>query len=305
VRFPPVTGPFGLGTGPIAGLYTPVSEADAAATLAAAWAGGVRQYDTAPQYGAGLGERRLGAFLATRPRAEYVVSTKVGRLVTPTGVSWDFSADGVRRSLAESLDRTGLDRFDIVLIHDPDDHWAEAAGQAYPALRALRDEGVVGAIGVGMNQWRMPLRFVRETDIDVVLIAGRHTVLDRTADPELLPECHRRGVAVIAAGVLNSGILADPRPGAPFNYAPAPPEIVARAQALRDVCRSYGVPLAAAALQFPRRDPAVRSVLVGARSPAEVTEDLTLAAHPIPDALWRDLDAAAGTGKLEPGGDAE
>lgn len=297
--------PFGFGTGPLGGLYAPVSDADAAGALAAAWAAGVRLYDTAPHYGAGLAERRLGAFLSGVPRDEVIVSTKVGRLLTPAdnvpaghegffdgsplARVRDYSRDGVLRSLADSAARTGLDRFDLVLIHDPDDHWAAAVTQAYPALAQLRDEGVVGAIGVGMNQWEMLARFVRETDLDAVLLAGRYTLLDRSGGDELLPLCLERGVTVIAGGILNSGILADPTPDARYNYAAAPPAILDRALELRRVCARYGVPLAAAALQYPLRHPAIDAVLIGARSAEEITEDLALTECPVPDELWRQL----------------
>ena len=299
-------GPIGLGTAPLAGLFTPVAEDDAAAALHAAWAGGVRYFDTAPHYGAGLAERRLGAFLGTVPRAEAFVSTKVGRLLVPGPAHpgeagfhgeqalvrrFDFSADGVRRSLVDSLERTGLDRFDLVLIHDPDEHWEQAVGAAYPALAQLRAEGVVGGIGVGMNQSEMLARFVRETDLDAVLVAGRYTLLDRGAADDLLPLCHRRGVQVIAGGVFNSGVLADPVDGAHFDYRPAPPELLARARAMRDLCAGYQVPLAAAAIQFPARHPAVDSVLVGARNGDEVAADLRYAELAIPAQLWERLDA--------------
>ncbi|GAA5189994.1 aldo/keto reductase [Rugosimonospora acidiphila] len=294
-------GPFGLGTAPLAGLYDAVPPEQARAALRAAWDGGVRYYDTAPHYGAGLAERRLGEFLRTVPRAEAVVSTKVGRLLVradgpdeaagfaddaPLRRVIDFSADGVRRSLDESLRRSGLDRFDLVFIHDPDDHWEQAVGQAYPALARLRDEGVVRAIGVGMNQAEMLARFVRETDIDAVLVAGRYTLLDQRADEDLLPACLRRGVAVIAGGVFNSGILADPGPDAHYDYQPAPAPILARALAMQAECQSFGVTLPAAAVQFPRRHPAVTTVLVGARSAEEVDQDLALLDTPVPDELW-------------------
>jgi D-threo-aldose 1-dehydrogenase len=250
-----------------------------------------------------VSERRLGAFLRTRPRSEAVVCTKVGRLLVPGDVPpgdegfhvdtglvrvRDYSRDGVRRSLEASLARTGLDRFDVVLIHDPDDHWPQALDEAYPALADLRAAGVVDAIGVGMNQCAMLGRFVREADIDVVLVAGRYTLLDRKAGDELLPLCRERGVAVVVGGVFNSGVLAG---GAHFNYAPADAAVRARADALRAVCERHGVPLAAAALAFPRRHPAVTTILVGARSAAEVAEDLRLSTVDLPAALWAELEA--------------
>ncbi|GIH52976.1 D-threo-aldose 1-dehydrogenase [Microbispora rosea] len=298
-------GRYGLGTAPLGGLFAPVSEEEAGQTLAAAWEAGIRYFDTAPHYGSGLAEERLGRFLRALPEAaaaEAVVSTKVGRVLVPgqgeeegfpgrTGFVRvrDYSRDGVLRSLDDSLNRTGLDHFDLVFIHDPDDHWEQAAGQAYPALAELRDQGVIGAVGAGMNQAEMLTRFVRETDLDAVLVAGRYTLLDRSAAEELLPECERRGVAVIAGGVFNSGILAG---GTTFNYDAAPPPVLERARGLGRVCASHGVPLPAAALRFPHRHPAVANVLIGARSAEEITEDLALAASDIPDALWEDLDHA-------------
>jgi D-threo-aldose 1-dehydrogenase len=201
----------------------------------------------------------------------------------------DYSRDGVLRSLDDSLARSGLDRFDLVFIHDPDDHWEQAAGEAYPALAELRDQGVVGAIGAGMYQAEMLTRFVRESDLDAVLVAGRYTLLDRSAARELLPECERRGVAVIAGGVFNSGVLAG---GTTYDYDTAPPGVLRRARELDRLCASYGVPLPAAALRFPRRHPAVTTVLIGARSAAEIQEDLRLAAMALPEELWKELDHA-------------
>lgn len=296
----------GLGTAPLAGLFSPVSGDQATAALEAAWQAGIRYFDTAPHYGTGLAERRLGAFLAGHPRAEYAVSTKVGRLLVPGGGPpgadsfygdpglirvRDYSAAGVRRSLTESLERSGLDAFDVVLIHDPDDHWQQAVSEAYPALEKLRAEGAVRAVGVGMNQTAMLARFVTETDLDCVLVAGRYSLLDRSADRELLPLCSKRKVAVLVGGVFNSGILADPRPGAAYDYEPAPDTILWRALALSDRCASYGVPLAAAAIQFPLRQPAVTAVVVGARSAQEVIENAAHAATEIPASLWDELDA--------------
>ena len=295
----------GLGTAPLSGLYAPVGEREAAAALATAWDAGIRYFDTAPHYGAGLAERRLGAFLSGRDRTAATVSTKVGRLLVP-GVPApadqdfhgvpdmirlrDYSAAGVYRSLAESLERTGLDAFDVVLIHDPDDHWEQAVTGAYPALARLRAEGAVRAIGAGMNQTAMLARFVTETDLDCVLVAGRYSLLDRGAARDLLPLCAERGVGVLVGGVFNSGILADPRPGARFDYATAPEEIVHRARELAARCAAYGVPLAAAALRFPLRHPAVTAVVVGARSAEEVADNAAHLNLTIPDTLWHDLD---------------
>lgn len=294
-----------LGTAPIGGLYAPVSDADARATLDAAWQAGIRAFDTAPHYGVGLAERRLGEFLSGQPRAEYAVSTKVGRLLVPSadpvdGVDgfydtprltrvWDFSRDGALRSIDESLGRLGLDRIDLALIHDPDDHAAQALDGAYPALHQLRSEGVVGAIGIGMNQPEIPAWFIARADLDCVLIAGRYSLLDTSAAAELLPECERRGVSVLAGGVFNSGILADPRPGARYDYQPAPPGLVERAQRIRAVCGSYGLPIGAVALAFTLRHPAVTAAVIGARTADEITEDVGYLELYVPEALFAEL----------------
>jgi D-threo-aldose 1-dehydrogenase len=218
-----------------------------------------------------------------------VVSTKVGRLIWDSAVVRDYSRDGVLRSLEESLGRLGLSKVDVVYIHDPDDHWAQAVGAAYPALAELRAQGVVAAIGVGMNQSAMLARFVRETDLDVVLCAGRYTLLDASAGERLLPACIHRRVSVVIGGVYNSGILADPAPGARYDYAPAGHDRVGQARRLEEICARYGVPLKAAAIQFPLRHPAVACVLSGGRSAAEVTENIAMAQHPIPPDLWSAL----------------
>ncbi len=302
-----------LGGAAIGNLFTEVDDATAAATIDAAWDGGIRLFDTAPHYGLGLSERRLGAALSDRPRNDYLISTKVGRLLLPADPPYrpdtagfavpatsvrrfDFSADGVRQSLEQSLDRLGMDRVDIALIHDPDDHCQQALTQAYPALERLRGEGVVRAIGVGMNQAGMLTRFVRETDVDVVLIAGRYTLLDQRAADELLPSAAERGVSVIAGGVFNSGLLADPSDDARFDYDRAPLPMLRRARELEAICGSYGVPLRAAAARFPLGHAAVASVLIGARSPAEINDAIRLRELSIPDALWDALRAEGGSG---------
>jgi D-threo-aldose 1-dehydrogenase len=306
-----------LGGAALGNLFTEVSDEDAAATIDAAWDGGIRTFDTAPHYGLGLSERRFGAALRYRPRHEYVISTKVGRILQPASPSapaapggadtegfavpaaqvrvFDFSADGVRRSLDASLERLGLDRVDIALIHDPDDHGEQALREAYPALERLRGEGVVAAIGVGMNQAEMLTRFVTDTDVDVVLVAGRYTLLDQSAAAALLPAAADRGVAVIAGGVFNSGLLAAPAAGAHFDYRPAPAELVERARQLEAVCAGFGVPLRAAAARFPLRHPAVASVLIGARSPGEIADAVRLRETELPPALWDALSAPVGS----------
>jgi len=294
----------GLGCAPLGGLFEEVSDEAAAETVATAWDRGVRLFDTAPLYGSGLSERRVGAALRDRPRGELVLSTKVGRLLEPDGEAdpmftgapaarpvFDFSYDGALRSLEASLERLGLDRVDVALIHDPDAHYDEAAEGAYVALERLRGEGVVGAIGAGMNQSELLARFARETDVDCLLVAGRYTLLDGGALAELLPLCEEKGIAVIAGGVFNSGILASGDGSGSYDYAPAAPELVERVRALAAVCTRWDVPLQAAALQFPLGHPAVACVLVGCRSAAEVEEDARLFELELPAALWDELRA--------------
>ncbi|QNP74174.1 aldo/keto reductase [Streptomyces roseirectus] len=298
--------PLGFGAAGIGNLFAPVTDEQAGEAITAAWDKGIRYFDTAPHYGLGLSERRLGAALRERPRAEFTVSTKVGRLLEPadgTGDDlaeggfavpathrrvWDFSADGVRRSLEASLDRLGLDHVDIVYLHDPDDHAGQAFDEGYPALERLRSEGVVGAIGAGMNQTAMLTRFVRDTDVDVVLCAGRYTLLDRGALDDLLPAAEERGVSVVIGGAFNSGLLADPKPGATYNYTAAPPELVRRAQYLKSLAERHGSTLRAAALAFCAAHPAVASVLVGARSADQVLDGAEQFATPVPDAFWKE-----------------
>ncbi|MFE1320004.1 aldo/keto reductase [Kitasatospora phosalacinea] len=293
-----------FGAAAIGNLFTAVDDEQAEQAVHAAFACGYRHFDTAPHYGLGLSERRLGAALRHHPRHAYTLATKVGRLLVPDqqpGTDpefavpathrrvWDFSADGVRRSLEASLERLGTDRIDLVHLHDPDDHAEQALREAYPALERLRTEGVIGAIGIGMNQAALPARFVRDTDIDAVLLAGRHTLLDRTGLDELLPLAAERGVCVINAGVFNSGLLADPKPGAPYDYAPAPPGLLTRALALQEVCERHGVPLRAAALHYAAAHPAVATVLVGIRSPEQARDAAELLHQPVPAALWTEL----------------
>jgi D-threo-aldose 1-dehydrogenase len=298
-----------FGAAALGNLFAPVDEEQAAAALEAAWEAGIRYFDTAPHYGLGLSERRVGAALRSRPRDSYTLSTKVGRLLEPvpggTGDDlangfavpashrrvWDFSAEGVRRSIEASLERLGLDRIDLVYLHDPDDHGEQALAQAYPELERLRAEGVVGAIGAGMNQSALLARFVRETDVDVVLLAGRYTLLDQDGLAELLPEAARRGTSVVVGGVFNSGLLAAPRPGATFDYAPASEGLLERALRIQAVCERHGVPLRAAALRFPFGHPAVAGVLVGMRSAAEVQDAVEMAGRAVPAGLWQELRA--------------
>ncbi|MGQ4517033.1 aldo/keto reductase [Streptomyces sp. DW26H14] len=305
----PVTA-LGFGAATLGGLFAPMSDEEAHAALQAAWDAGVRYFDTAPHYGVGLSEERVGRFLADKPRDAYVLSTKVGRLLVPgTGAPEDvqgvdgfhgtpnrvrlrdYSADGVRRSLDESLARLGLDRIDIAFIHDPDEHADQAVAEACPALVALRDEGVLGSVGVGMNQVAVPTRFVRETDIDCLIVAGRYTLLDGSAATALLPLCAERGVDVVGAGVFNSGLLATPDENPTFDYTAAPAPLVARARAIAAVCARHGVPLPVAALAFVRAHPAVRTVLAGMRNAAEVRQNVTSVTTEVPGELWDDLHA--------------
>ena len=290
--------PLGFGCAPIGSLFEPVSDVQAEETLRHAWDAGIRYFDTAPLYGLGSAERRLGSLLRDKPRDDYVLSTKVGRLIrdgarSPDPTSWtefdfDFSYDGVMRSVEASLERLDLDRIDILLIHDPDDHHDEAITGAYNALDLLRHEGTIAAFGAGMNQTEMLVRFAREGRFDCFLVAGRYTLLDRSASSELLPLCEERGVAVIAGGVFNSGLLAG---GSTYDYAPASAELVERVRQLNNICFRHGVPLKAAALQFPYRHPMVASVLTGARSPAEIDENARLFSEELPPELWAELEA--------------
>jgi D-threo-aldose 1-dehydrogenase len=309
----------GLGGASIGGLFRATDDETASAVVAHAWDLGVRSFDVAPLYGYGSAERRMGRVLSEQPRDRFVVSTKVGRLVRSASevgpgaeldrqsaggrddafyadvgdrhVIFDYSADGVRRSVAESLERLGLDRVDILYIHDPDDHWEAAIGEAYPALEQLRAEGVVSAIGAGMNQVAMLERFARETDMDAFLLAGRYTLLDQPALPTFLPLCQARGIAVFVGGVMNSGILADPHPDGRFDYRRASPDVVERVERLRATCQRYDVPLRAAAIQFPLAHPAVTGLIAGVRSTAHLDDYPSAMRRPIPAALWEALRA--------------
>ncbi|MEU3937175.1 aldo/keto reductase [Streptomyces sp. NPDC029044] len=298
----------GFGASVIGNLYRTTSAEDAAAALDTAWDAGIRYFDTAPHYGLGLSERRLGAALRDRPRGEYVVSSKVGRLLVPNenprGVDtegfvvrddlrrqWDFSRDGVLRSIDDTLERTGLDRLDVVYLHDPDDHWRQAADEAMPALADLRDQGVVGAIGAGMNQSAMPARFLRETAADVVMLAGRYTLLDQGALDDVLPAARETGKSVVAVGVFNSGLLSRDRPaaGMKYDYQDAPPDLVRRALAIAEVCEAHGTSLPAAAIAFPHTHPDVVNVTLGMRDADQVTRNAQLHHRSAPDGLWNDL----------------
>jgi D-threo-aldose 1-dehydrogenase len=299
----------GFGGAQVGNLFRATSDDEATGAVEAAWAAGIRYFDTAPHYGLGLSERRLGEVLRGHPRDEYVVSTKVGRWLEPVARTgdpdpegfavpathrrvWDYSRDGVLRSVEASLDRLGLDRIDLVLIHDPDDHARAAFDEAAPALSQLRSEGVIRAYGAGMNQAAMLARFVRETDVDVVMVAGRYTLLDQSAAEDLLPAALDRGVGVINAGIYNSGLLSrpTPQPGARYDYRSVAREVVERVTRITAVCDGFGVDLPTAATAFARRHPAVVSVVVGLRTPDQVHDLLARWPRPVPDALWTALE---------------
>lgn len=298
----------GFGAAVIGNLYRVTPAGEAAAAVDAAWEAGIRYFDTAPHYGLGLSERRLGAALRDRPRDEYVISSKVGRLLVPNehpqGVDsegfvvrddlrrqWDFSRDGVLRSIEDTLERTGLDRLDIVYLHDPDDHWRQAAEEAMPTLADLREQGVIGAIGAGMNQSAMLARFLRETAADVVMLAGRYTLLDQSALDDVLPAAYELGKSVVAVGVFNSGLLSRewPAEGMKYDYQDAPSEVVARARAIAAVCKGHGTTLPAAAIAFPCTHPTVVNVTLGMRDRQQVTQNVELQRSAVPRALWDDL----------------
>jgi D-threo-aldose 1-dehydrogenase len=300
----------GLGTAALGNFLQAMSDADAVAVISRALASGVRYIDTAPLYGHGLAERRVGQAIAGTPQAGLAVSTKVGRLlragaprddtqyhdgvsfykeVPPTGPMWDFSYDGVRQSVVESLERVGVGRFDVLHMHDPDDHLEQAATTGYRALRDLRAQGMVTAVGAGSNRSAPLAELIRACDLDVVLVAGRYTLLDQTAMADLLPLCESRGVSVVIGGVFNSGILIDPVPGAHFNYVPADQALLVRARAIQQICNKHDVPMAAAALQFPLAHPRVCTVLIGPRTIGELETDLSLFEVEIPAQLWADL----------------
>jgi D-threo-aldose 1-dehydrogenase len=300
----------GLGTASIGNLYQEFDDQTASGAIDAALAAGFTYFDTAPHYGLGLAERRLGAALG--PSTDAVVSTKVGRLLEPNDAAdpgddfgagfavparwtrrWNFSRDGVLRSLDESRRRLGRDRIDVVYIHDPDDHMDEALDAALPTLVELRETGVVGAIGAGMNTSSLLTRFVETGVVDVVLLAGRYTLLEQGAADDLLPAAAAHGTSIVIGGVFNSGILtSDEVPSAThYNYKTAPEHLVQRARRLAAICRDHGVTLPAAAIQFPLADPAVGCVLVGACSAQQVEQSVAWMTSPIPADLWSELVA--------------
>lgn len=292
----------GLGTAPLGGWPTAVTEEQGRATVRRAWDRGLRYFDTAPFYGHGNSEMYIGAALSAQDRSAFTLSTKVGRVLEPGRPDWslfegaqpltpvlDYSPEGIRRSLDDSRKRFGFARIDVALIHDPDDHHQEALDGAYVALSELKTAGEIGAIGVGMN-WSEPLaRFATEGDFDCFLLAGRYTLLEQDSLDDLMPIAQERGVSIIAGGVYNSGLLVDPRPGANYNYQPAEGPVLERAQRLAEACAEFEVPLRAAAIQFPLAHPAVACVVVGARTPEEVDDNLEMIQAEIPAGLWSAL----------------
>ena len=305
------TGLLGLGAANVGNLYTAMDDDEARAILEAAWECGIRAFDTAPHYGLGLSERRLGAFLRTKPRDEFTVSTKVGRLLRPdpdwSGELdeandfmvqaslkrvWDVSMAGVRRSLEESLERLGLDRVDVVYLHDPERFDLDRSlDEGLAGLIAIRDERLVAVVGVGSMDTRALTAFARTGAVDRLMVAGRLTLADQSAADEVLPECHERGIEVVAAAVFNSGLLASMEPGAEdrFDYGPVPEELLERTRRIAGVCGRHGVPLHVAALQYPLLHPAVASVVAGAATPDQVRANASAVELAVPEALWQQL----------------
>ncbi|MBW4438964.1 MAG: aldo/keto reductase [Pleurocapsa minor GSE-CHR-MK-17-07R] len=282
----------GFGTAPLAtapawGPGAPIPESQALDALTYAWAAGIRFYDTAPNYVLGLAEQRLGLLLAAVPRDELILTTKVGFDVSGGQSRRDYSRDGVLRSLEGSLKRLKVDRVDIVHVHDPDDTLRDVLDVTFPALNELREQGVIRAIGAGMNQWQVPLELARHADFDCFMLASRYTLLEQGALP-FLDYCAAKGIAVFAGSIYNSGILATggDAPQARYNHAPAPPDIRDQVRRIAQVCHSYDVPLHSAATQFPLLHPAVASIVVGFQTPAEVRACLDALQHEIPPALW-------------------
>ena len=297
----------GFGGGPLGGLFAPLDDDTAAGALAAAWDCGIRYFDTSPHYGIGVSERRVGELLRRKLRAEFTLSTKVGRVLVPQDPAgrtdesfevpathrrvWDFSREGVLRSVDDSLTRIGVDRIDVLFLHDAEDHFEAALRDGYPALAELRAQGIVGAIGAGMYHTGKLTRLVQETDIDVVMLSGRYTLLDHSAIGDLLPACAARGVSVLAASIFNSGVLATPRPGATarFDYEPATPQLLRRAHRIADVCEAHGVTLPQVAMAFPLRHPVVVGIVAGIRSAEEARRNAEAFAARVPAQVWADL----------------
>ena len=298
----------GLGCAPLGDLYGSISDEQASEVVRRAVSLGLNLIDTAPLYGSGKSEKRVGQGLADMPRDSYILATKVGRVLEPSeGVDrgqeifenpppfvpvFDFSYDGVMRSFDESLERLGVDRIDILHIHDPDDHYEEAIGNAYPALDKLRSEGVISGVSAGMNQWEMLARFARSGEFDCFLLAGRYSLLDQSSLDELLPLCLEKNVGIMAGGTYNSGILAKgAQKGAKYNYADAPSEILEKAQGLEVVAQRHQVSLKAASSQFVLAHPAITTIIPGTRQPDRVNENFQLLQEEIPVDFWAELKA--------------
>ena len=295
----------GLGCAAIGGLYGDISDDQATQVVKKALDLGLNLFDTAPMYGLGKSEQRLGDGLKGTKRDDYVLASKVGRLLEPNDgqtnnsifenepplkIKFDYSYDGVMRSLDASLERMGVDRIDIVHIHDPDNHWQEAIEGAYPALEKLRSEGTISAVSAGMNQWEMLSDFAREGDFDCFLLAGRYSLLDQSALHELLPLCVEKNIGIMAGGTYNSGILAKgARPGATYNYSEAPTDIVQKASAIEAIATRHNVNIKAAASQFVFAHPAITCIIPGTRQPERVEENFNLLTHTIPTDFWTEL----------------
>jgi D-threo-aldose 1-dehydrogenase len=309
-----------FGGAAIGGLYRPVPREKAEVTIAAAWDAGIRYFDTAPFYGFGLSERRTGDFLQGKPRDSYVLSTKVGRLLRPVpedqvpdhgyveplpfAVDYDYGYDGIMRSVEFSFARLGLNRIDILYVHDIGafthgeeanrNHFRDLMDGGLKALDQLKRDGTIGAYGLGVNEVQVCLDVMSRASIDCILLAGRYTLLDRDATRELLPLCRRTNTSLVIGGVFNSGILATgPVPGAHFNYAPADEDVLSRVGRMQDVAKSHGVPLTAAALQYPLRDPNVATILIGTAEPSSLERNLDVLKTPVPDDIWPAFDALA------------
>lgn len=301
----------GYGAANVGNLFRTLTDDEAWEILDAAWESGIRYFDTAPHYGLGLSERRLGAFLQTKPRDEFVLSTKVGRLLRPNpehtgGLDtandfhvrddlmrvWDFSDAGIRASLDESRARLGLERIDMLYLHDPERHDLDLAiDSAFPALERLRAEHEVSEIGIGSMVAEALTRAVREADLDTIMVAGRYTLLEQPAAADVLPSCDETGTGIVAASVFNSGLLAqsEPRRDGRYEYGALPDQLWARLVRIADVCRAHDVPLPAAAIQFPLQAASVRSVVVGGSRPAQLRQNAEYAALGVPADLWAEL----------------
>jgi len=296
-----------LGTAPLAGLFKSVDISESDQLINTALDSGMNYFDTAPLYGHGLAEERLGRILSKASKP-YVLQTKVGRVLNwvekADPVPWfpdadphiqpvfDYSAEGIKRSFNESLERMGVGHIDIALMHDAENHIPQAINEAYPVLADLKRQGIIKAIGIGINFCDVAIEIMKNVDLDIALLAGRYTLLDQSAQNKLLPYALERNVDITIGGVFNSGVLADPKPGATFEYLPASDEIIAKAQAIGAFLKNLGIPLTAAALQFPLRHPAVTSVLTGSRNSAELKSNMADFDLELPADIWTQLEDA-------------